>query len=93
MTDDEIDDLTQELYAHLKATEELAIRPEANRWLGEAQAVAMDLSTEGLPKQAVEKRVGQIIELLTQIEETDNQEADEHIESSLTVAAALKRRL
>jgi hypothetical protein len=93
MTDSETNDLVRTLNAHLEATEELAIRTEANRWLGEAHAIATDLTDAQLASQTVEKRVGHIEELLSQIEETDNSEADEHIQASLEAAKKIKKRL
>lgn len=91
MTGDETNDLIKSLHGHLKATEEMAIRTEANRWLGEAQAIAADLAEEELPEQAVEKRVDQVRELLSNIEETDNTEADERIQASLEVVEKIKK--
>ena len=93
MTDRNIDDLITTLRSHLEATEELAIRTKANRWLGEAHAVAADLGEAQLSTQTIEKRVNQIEHLLRQIEETDNAEADEHIRASLEIAKKIKKRL
>ena len=93
MTNNETSDLIENLHGHLEATEELAIRTGVNRWLGEAQAVAADLAEEEPPEQAVEKRVDQVLELLTHIDETDNPVADKHIQASLKTAEQIKKRL
>ena len=93
MTDCNIDDLIMKLRSHLEATEELAIRTKASRWLGEAHAVAADLAEAQLSPQTIEKRVNQIEHLLRQIEETENEEADEHIRASLEIAKKIKNRL
>lgn len=93
MTDRNIDDLIMDLRSHLEATEELAIRTKANRWLGEAHAVAADLAEAQPSIQTIEKRVNQIEHLLRQIEETENEEADEHIRASLEIAKKIKNRL
>jgi hypothetical protein len=93
MTDSNTDDLITNLRSHLEATEELAIRTEANRWLGEAHAVAVDLAEAQLSTQTTEKRVDQIEDLLHQIEEIDNSEADEHIRASLEITKKIKKRL
>lgn len=83
------DELIAELYAHLEATEELPIRREASRWLGEAQAVARDLVEHDLSDDVIETRVTQVDELLAHVEETENDTADEHVTAALEATEAL----
>jgi vacuolar-type H+-ATPase subunit H len=54
----------------------VATRP--SQYLGEAQAVVGD--AREAPKSVVEKRVSQADELLSHVEETGSERADEHVE-------------
>ena len=64
---------------HLTATAERPIPPAANRWLGEAEAVARDAATDGLDSDTRRKRVQQVAELLAEADETGDPVADDHI--------------
>ncbi len=75
------------LHSHLEATAELPLRAEANRWIGEAQAVAADLVDA--PEEVVERRVGHVAELLSHVEETGHPAADEHVAEARTLAERL----
>lgn len=81
-------DHAEELYRELAATESMAIDPRANRWIGEAQAVAREIRA---PASTEVRREGaeQIVRLLTEIEETENERADEHVERALSLAGRL----
>lgn len=87
------DELVEELYAHLEATEELSIRREASRWLGEAQAIARDLVEHDLSEDVIEKRVAQVEDLLDHVEETENPTADEHVTAALEATTAIREQL
>ena len=77
---DDVRELLQALEAHLGATEELPLEEEANRWLGEAHAVAEDLIGADVSDETVADRVETILELLSEVEEgTGHEEADEHV--------------
>lgn len=78
----------EELHAHLEATEELPIDHRANRWIGEAQAVADDIRGD-LPETARREGAGQIVELLESVEGVDDEEAERHIEEALALARRL----
>jgi hypothetical protein len=93
MTDPDIHTLVDDLHSHLGATEELDIDRRANRWIGEAEAVAEDVVGRDVSEQVVEKRVAQIEDLLRNIEETENQEADEHVDVALEIAERILERL
>jgi hypothetical protein len=75
------------LYEHLAATAELPIERRASRLLGEAEAVADDLRDCSPDVQT--QRAAVVLELLEEIEETGNPEADEHLECARTLAADL----
>lgn len=84
--------LAEDLHDHLQATETLAVETTASRWLGEAQAVAADAAS-GVPDSVIETRVGQVRELLSNVERTGNDEADAHVEAARETAAEIQRRL
>lgn len=92
ITGSDIHTLVEDLHAHLKATEELDIDHRANRWIGEAEAVAEDIVGDDVPDQVIEKRVIQIEELLRNIDGTENREADEHIDVALEIAGSIEER-
>jgi hypothetical protein len=93
MTDPALYKLVDDFHAHLKATEELDIDHRANRWLGEAESVAADITEEDVPDRVIEKRVAQSEELLRNIDETENKEADKHISAALSIAESVQERL
>lgn len=84
-----IEDAVSELHAHLAATGELPIDREANRWLGEAEAVAADLVGADVPRTVVESRVGDVRELLSHVSETGQPDADDHVAAAIRVADAI----
>lgn len=92
MTDSDIHTLVDDLHAHLKATEDLDIDTKANRWIGEAEAVAADIVGNDVPEQVIGKRVAQIEELLRNIDGTENEEANEHIDIALEIAESIEER-
>ncbi|WP_435362055.1 hypothetical protein [Haloarchaeobius sp. DFWS5] len=67
------------LHDHLQATESLPVERTANRWLGEAEAVAGDLVGADLPESVVRERVGHVVELLSHVDDTGSEAADEHV--------------
>lgn len=78
----------EDLHAHLEATEELPIDHRANRWIGEAQAVADDIRGD-VPEAARREGAGQIVELLESVKNVDNEEADRRVEAALDLAHRL----
>lgn len=80
------DVLLADLHDHLAATAELPIDRDANRWIGEAEAVAADLATNDLPPETVEERVGHVRDLLAEVEATENPEADDHVSTARDIA-------
>lgn len=90
MSDDEPSEreLAGTLYRELAATEDLPIDPTANRWLGEAQAVAQEIRGE-VSSKVRREGAADIVGLLESIEETDNERADEHVERARELAKRL----
>lgn len=79
-------DELQALYDHLRATEQLPIDRTANRWLGEAQAIAEDLAESDLDDDTVVHRVEKVLGLLEEIDATGDEEGDERVTAARTVA-------
>ena len=68
---------------HLTATAERPIPPATNRWLGEAEAVARDATSDDLDTPTKRKRVRQVATLLESADKTDDAVADRHIEAAI----------
>lgn len=75
------------LYRHLAATAELPVERRPSRLLGEAEAVADDMRS--CDPAVAEARASVVLELLAQIDETGNDEADEHVEAAREIATEL----
>ncbi|MDQ2052496.1 hypothetical protein RBH26_18700 [Natronolimnohabitans sp. A-GB9] len=88
MTDDH-PDRTQQLHHHLEATGELPIDREANRWLGEAEAIAADVATSDLDRETVHERVTKIQKLLSEVDGTGSEDGDEHLEAARASCEAI----
>ena len=67
---------------HLAATADRPVPPATNRWLGEAEAVARDATSDDLDGPTRRKRVRQVATLLDSADETDDAVADRHIEAA-----------
>lgn len=89
MTDDETMDRVAEVHEHLAATQELPVETAASRWLGEAEAVAADLVDDDVPEDVVRERMGHVLDLLANVEETGHPEADEHVRMARATVADL----
>ncbi|MFC7046328.1 hypothetical protein ACFQH6_13745 [Halobacteriaceae archaeon GCM10025711] len=85
MTDD-LQRLVDDLHDHLAATADLAIDHRANRWLGEAEAVTADVAAADLPAATVRERIEHVRDLLANVGETENAEADEHVAAAQELA-------
>lgn len=93
MTNESIQVLVRDVHAHLEATEERPLPESANRWLGEAQAVARDATGRDVPESVVEKRIRQVADLLSHVEETGDPVADEHVAAARELADEVLARL
>jgi hypothetical protein len=86
MTDDDVRERVTDLHAHMEATAELPVDPQASTWLGEAEAVAADAVGEDVPEAVVEKRVAQVADLLSNVEGAGHDEADGHVAAARAAA-------
>ena len=90
MTREELESEVKQLYEHLAATRERPIEREASRWIGEADAIAADLvgpEIAALDPAVIHRRVGHVVELLANVEETGDSTADEHVDAARDLAA------
>ena len=94
--DDESEDLQSlvaDLHAHLEATAELPVEARASQWLGEAEAVCGDAVGPGVPESVVEKRVGQVRMLLSNVDGTGSEAADERVAAARDLLEEIEVRL
>lgn len=89
--DDERRAAVVELHDHLAATAERPIERTANRWIGEAEAIAADLIEAPNDPALVRKRAAHIGSLLSEVEATEDPVADEHVEAAAGLADRLER--
>ncbi len=90
---DETRQLTREVYEHLGATADRPIRPDANRWLGEAEAVVADVADAEVSDDVLAERMAHVSELLAHVESTGDDRADEHVTVAKELADDVCRRL
>jgi len=83
------DERLRELHDHLEATGELPVERSASHYLGEAEAVVADALKPGTDAEVVRRRVEQARDLLSNIEETGDDRADERVERARECCAAL----
>jgi hypothetical protein len=88
----DIDDLLASLHDHLEATEERPLTEDANRWLGEAQAIASDAHESDLDHETTRERVQQVIDLLEEVDSTGDSEADKHVDAAQRAAERVIER-
>lgn len=92
MDDSTLEPTLRQLHDHLAATREQPIEREASRWIGEADAIAEDLAAadlEALERAVIWKRVGHIADLLSNVEETGDETADDHVASARELAETI----
>ncbi len=82
----DLDDLLASLHDHLEATEDRPLTDEANRWLGEAQAIAADVDEADLDGDTTRERVDEILDLLDEVDGTGDDEADKHVDAARRAA-------
>ncbi|MFB6207658.1 MAG: hypothetical protein ABEJ05_14145 [Haloglomus sp.] len=86
-TPDAVDrEALERLHDHLAATAERPVERTASRWLGEAEAVAADARDVPDPC-VVRERVAEVAHLLSNVEETGDAAADEHVRAARSLAA------
>ncbi|WP_256301327.1 hypothetical protein [Haloarchaeobius salinus] len=81
-----------DLAATLRRTEEYPVDRVANRWLGEAEAVAGDLADADLPDEVVHERLGHVEHLLSNVDGTGSAEADALVERAKALTATAIER-
>lgn len=86
-------DLVSDLHDHLEATAELPVEARTSQWLGEAEAVAGDAVGPSVPEPVIEKRVGQVRMLLSNVEETGHPDADDHVAAARELVEEIERQL
>lgn len=87
-------DDVEALHEHLVATAERPVEPAASRWLGEAEAVAADVAEDPEASTAViRERAAQVRDLLSQVEGTGDDAADDRVASARALAEAVLERL
>lgn len=89
---DDVEELLAALAAHLAATEDMPLEETANRHLGEAHAVASDVAEADVEEGVVADRVGTVLELLEDVDETGDAEADEHVAAARRAAERILDR-
>jgi len=92
-TDDDLGDLVADLHAALEATAQLPVEQSASRWLGEAEAVASDAIGPDVTEQVVAKRVEQVRTLLSNVDGTGSEAADERVAAACELAEKIDSRL
>ena len=88
----EIEGLVSSLHDHLEATEQLPLNDETNRLLDEAQAIAADVDQSNLDYETTQERIGEVRDLLAEVDETGNEEADEHVAAAHRAAERVLER-
>ena len=88
---DQLDGLLSSLHDHLAATAELST--EANRWLGEAQSLSEDLAGDAVDHESAQERIETVLDLLDKVDDTGNEEANEHVEAARRAAERALDRL
>ena len=68
---------------HLTATADRPVSPATNRWLGEAEAVARDATSDDIDRTTRQKRVRQVATLLESADEPDDEVANRHIQAAI----------
>ncbi|WP_224269837.1 hypothetical protein [Haloprofundus salinisoli] len=89
---DDLETLLSDLHAELEATAELPIAPRANTWLGEAEAVAADLTAGDVDEDVVARRIAHVGRLLDNVGETENDDADAHVAAARSLVERVEKR-
>jgi len=85
-------ELVERLYSELEATEELPVERDASRWIGEAQGVVAGVVGSDLDEAVIRERVGHVVDLLSNVETTGHDAADEHVETARELARVITGR-
>lgn len=80
------------LHEHLAATEERPVEREAGWRLGEAQALAAEITGGGVDDATVVRRAAEIRTLLDEIDRTGDREADDRVAAARELANRIANR-
>jgi len=83
------DDALRALHDHLAATGERPVERTASHYLGEAEAVVADALAADADAAAVRRRVAQARDLLSEVEETGDGAADDHVAAARECCRAI----
>ena len=86
------DDALRELHDHLAATGERPVERTASHYLGEAEAVVADALAADADEAVVQQRVAQAHDLLSEVEGTGDEAADDHVAAARERCAAILDR-
>ncbi len=92
MAEPDLESRVRQLHEHLVATRERPVEREASRWIGEADAIVDDLVGAGfanLDPSVIRNRIEHVAELLSNVEETGDSTADEHVGAARELADAI----
>ena len=92
MAGQDLESAVRQLSKHLAATRECPIERTAGRWIGEADAIAADLvgpEIAALDPTVIQRRVGHVAELLSNVEETGDSTANEHVDAARDLATSI----
>jgi hypothetical protein len=90
--DRSLDDLVAALASTLQETEEVPVAPSASVWLGEAHAVAADLTRGTADEHVIHERVGHVHRLLTSAGDLDNDVAARRVDDAVALATTILAR-
>ncbi|MFD1513947.1 hypothetical protein [Halomarina rubra] len=82
-------DTARRLADHLVATGERPVDSRTNAWLGEAEALARDIAESDLDPAVERERAGHVVDLLSNVESTGDETADEHVREARRLATRL----
>lgn len=85
--------LVANLHEHLEATAHRPVETRASQYLGEAEAIAEDAVGPNVPESVVEKRVEQVSMLLSNVDSTGDDEADDHLAAARELVEEIESRL
>jgi hypothetical protein len=89
MDDATLSERLTDLAEQLTATAERPVETTASRWLGEAEAVATDLADGDVDHEVAAERLGHVRRLLSEVESTGDETADEHVAEARAIADSI----
>lgn len=78
-----------ELHDRLRAVLELPVERDASNWIGESEALVRDLVDRKASPAVRRQRLTTVRELLEEVEETGNPQANEHVAAAIRITAEL----